>query len=101
VHVQAAVSSLQQLAGGDLQASAFWTSGCGSGLHALAALRLGAREGVALDMDGDSVATTHRLLQAHAAGQHWSVRQASVFDLERILQTRSTSSIRGEYCITP
>jgi len=61
-----------------------------SGCNALAALRLGAREVVALDMDGDSVATTHRLLQAHAAGQHWSVRQASVFDLERILQTRST-----------
>jgi len=83
VHVQAAVSSLQQLAGGDLHGKRVLDIGCGSGLHALAALRLGAREVVALDMDGDSVATTHRLLQAHAAGQHWSVRQASVFDLER------------------
>jgi len=50
-------------------------------VHALAALRLGAREVVALDIDGDSVATTQALLRARAAGQPWSTRQASVFDL--------------------
>jgi SAM-dependent methyltransferase len=81
-HVQEAVRSLLRLAGCDLHGKRVLDIGCGSGLHALAALRLGACEVVALDIDGDSVATTHRLLQAQAAGQHWSVRKASVFDLE-------------------
>ncbi len=80
--VQAAVDSLRKLAGGDLQRKRFLDIGCGSGLHALAALRLGAREVVALDIDRDSVTTTQQVLQTHATGQNWSVRQASVFDLE-------------------
>jgi 2-polyprenyl-6-hydroxyphenyl methylase/3-demethylubiquinone-9 3-methyltransferase len=80
--VQAAVDSLHKLAGGDIRGKRFLDIGCGSGLHALAALHLGAREVVALDIDGDSVRTTQQVLQTHAAGQHWSVRQASVFDLE-------------------
>jgi SAM-dependent methyltransferase len=80
--VQAAVDSLRKLAGGDLQGKRFLDIGCGSGLHALAALRLGAREVIALDIDADSVRTTEEVLHANAAGQHWTVRQASIFDLE-------------------
>ena len=80
--VEEAVSSLTRLAGGDLTGKRFLDIGCGSGLHALAALRLGAREVVALDIDADSVATTRQLLQAHAAGEHWSVKEASVFSLQ-------------------
>ena len=80
-HVQEAVRSLQRLAGGDLHGRRVLDIGCGSGLHAVAALRLGAREVVAVDIDADCVATTRQLLQTHAAGQPWSTRQTSVFDL--------------------
>src|SRR5215470_14367264 len=68
-HVREAVDSLQQLAGGDLRGKRVLDIGCGSGLHALAALRLGAREVVAIDIDADCVATTRQLLQAHATGE--------------------------------
>lgn len=80
-HVQEAVRSLQRLAGGDLRGKRVLDIGCGSGLHALAALRLGAREVVAVDIDADSVATTRQLLEAHASGESWSTCQMSVFDL--------------------
>jgi len=80
-HVREAVSSLQRLTGDDLRDKRFLDLGCGSGLHALAALRLGAREVLAVDIDADSVATACQLLQAHAPGQPWSTRQVSVFDL--------------------
>src|SRR5205823_864039 len=46
-----AVSCLRRLAGGDLQGKRCLDIGCGSGLHSFAALRLGAREVVALDID--------------------------------------------------
>ncbi len=81
MHVQEAVRSLRRLAGGPLQGKRVLDIGCGSGVHALAALRLGAREVVALDIDSDSVATTEAVLRARAAGQRWSVCHASVFDL--------------------
>jgi SAM-dependent methyltransferase len=81
VHIQDAVRALLRLTGGDLRGRRVLDIGCGSGVHALAALRLGAREVVAIDIDSDSVATTQALLQAHAERQPWSTRQASVFDL--------------------
>ena len=80
-HVQEAVRSLRRLAGGELSGKRVLDIGCGSGVHALAALRLGAREVVAVDIDSDSVATTQALLRARAAEQAWSTRQASIFDL--------------------
>ena len=81
-HIQGAVDSLRRLAGGDLQGRRVLDIGCGSGLHALAALRLGAREVLAVDLDADSVATARELLRIHAPGQRWLVRQASVFELQ-------------------
>ena len=81
-HVEEARRSLLRLAGGDLRDKRVLDIGSGSGLHALAALRLGAREVVALDIDAHSVATTQQVLQARAAGENWSVREGSVFDLE-------------------
>lgn len=79
--IEQAVLGLQRLAGGDLHGKRFLDIGCGSGLHSLAALRLGAREVVAVDLDLDSVATTRELLRVHAPGQPWSVTERSVFDL--------------------
>ena len=80
--VQEAIDGLRKLAGGGLEGKRFLDIGCGSGLHALAALRLGASEVVALDIDSDSVATTRQLLEANARGQRWSTMEASVFDLQ-------------------
>lgn len=72
---------LARLLGDDLRNKRFLDIGCGSGVHALAALRLGAREVVAIDIDPDSVRTTQSLLKARAQSACWRVRHASVFDL--------------------
>src|SRR5882762_2118452 len=78
--VEEAISSLRRLVGDDLKGKRFLDIGCGSGLHSLAALRLGAGEVVALDIDPDSVATTRELLRVKAIGQPWSVMESSIFD---------------------
>lgn len=56
--------------------------GCGSGLHSLAALRLGAREVLAVDIDEKSVATTRGVLRQHAPLGRYAVECVSVFDLD-------------------
>lgn len=75
------VAGLRRLAGGELTGKRFLDIGCGSGMQSLAALRLGAREVVALDIDPDSVATTRQMLQMHAADRPWTVLEKSVFEL--------------------
>lgn len=59
----------------------FLDIGSGSGLHSLAALRLGAGEVVAIDLDPDSVVTTRAMLESFAPSGRWRVEQASVFGL--------------------
>jgi len=66
----------------DLTGRRFLDIGCGSGLHSLAALRLGAREVVAIDLDPKSVATTREVLARFWRGSNVTVREQSVFDLE-------------------
>jgi SAM-dependent methyltransferase len=80
--VEQAMTGLRRLVGGDLEGQRFVDIGCGSGIHSLAALRLGAEEVVALDIDPISVATTRRLLTKHADGARWSTQEMSVFDLQ-------------------
>jgi SAM-dependent methyltransferase len=80
--IRAAVSGLQRLLGERIEGRRFLDIGCGSGIHSLGALRLGAAEVVAIDIDSDSVATTRRLLEQHARGGPWKVAAASIFDLE-------------------
>ena len=78
-----ATDGLRKLLGIDSLADrSFLDIGCGSGIHALAALRLGARNVVALDIDPDSVDTTQQLLARHAPGHAVDVRLASVFDTQ-------------------
>lgn len=60
-----------------LKGATFLDIGCGSGIHALAAHRLGARV-TAIDIDPDSVAATSKLLQQH--GVQGDVRHQSVFE---------------------
>jgi SAM-dependent methyltransferase len=73
---------LQRLVGASLVGKTFLDIGCGSGIHALAAVRLGAAAVLATDIDPDSVATARRMLSTHAAGGRWEVREVSVFDLK-------------------
>lgn len=74
---------LQRLLGKEqIDGASFLDIGCGSGIHCLAALRLGAREVLAVDLDPDSVATTQAMLQQHArADARWRAQVISVFDL--------------------
>ena len=81
-HIEEATLALQHLLGDGLRGKTFLDIGCGSGIHALAAIRLGAAAVLAVDLDADSVATARRMLEAHAPGGAWQVREISVFDLE-------------------
>ncbi|MCX7900996.1 MAG: class I SAM-dependent methyltransferase [Burkholderiaceae bacterium] len=78
-----AEAGLERLLGGeDLEGKRFLDIGCGSGLHSLAAVRLGARDVLAVDIDADSVATSHAVLSRWAPGGHWQVQRRSVFELD-------------------
>jgi 2-polyprenyl-6-hydroxyphenyl methylase/3-demethylubiquinone-9 3-methyltransferase len=79
--IREAERGLQRLLDHHVAGSRFLDIGCGSGIHSLAALRLGAAEVVAVDIDPDSVATTRALLEKHAPGGPWKVTQTSVFEL--------------------
>ena len=59
----------------------FLDLGCGSGLHALAALRLGVRTLMAVDLDPLSAHTTRAVLTTHAHRDDWTVRHTNLFDL--------------------
>lgn len=80
--IDEAILGLRRLVGDDLSGKRFLDIGCGSGIHSLAALRLGAAEVVAVDVDPDSVATTRDMLETHAPGGSWKVLERSVFDLD-------------------
>lgn len=62
----------------------FLDIGCGSGLHALASVRLGVSRIMAVDIDPDCVATTKVLLSRHNIPVPWQAEQISVFDLDPI-----------------
>lgn len=83
VEIAEAERGLQRLLGERLKGLRFLDVGCGSGLHSLAALRLGAREVVAIDIDADSVATTRAVLKRWSPTPAWRVARQSVFDLAR------------------
>ncbi|RMH18502.1 MAG: class I SAM-dependent methyltransferase [Gammaproteobacteria bacterium] len=58
----------------------FLDIGSGSGLHCLAALRLGASEVAAIDIDNDSVETTRAVLERYAPGKKWLAERVSVLE---------------------
>lgn len=69
----------------DIRGRSFLDIGCGSGLHALSALRLGAARVHAVDIDPESVATTRDVLAKWAGGSgggsgHWTVETKSILD---------------------
>ena len=64
----------------ELQDASFLDIGSGSGVHSLAALRLGAAKVDAVDFDPNSVAATTATLTRHAPAGRWTARVMSVFD---------------------
>jgi SAM-dependent methyltransferase len=85
VAVDDAVTSFQELIPAEEIAGCHMLDiGCGSGLHSLAALRLGAAEVTAVDIDPVSVATTRRLLSRFAPQAHFTVNALSVFETGRM-----------------
>lgn len=81
-HVAEAMSGLRRLLGkSDLRGLRFLDIGCGSGVHAVAALRLGATQVHAIDLDPKSVETARAMLARFCPNGAWSVDRRSVFDL--------------------
>jgi 2-polyprenyl-6-hydroxyphenyl methylase/3-demethylubiquinone-9 3-methyltransferase len=77
---RAATDLARLLPGNELRGRSFLDVGCGSGIHALAALRLGAASVLGIDIDPQSVAATRQTLERHAPGEPWDVRAASILD---------------------
>ncbi len=75
--IAAATAELQKLVG-ELHGKSFLDIGSGSGLHSLAALRLGAARVVAFDYDPRSVEATTKTLSAHAPGAGWTAGQGDI-----------------------
>jgi 2-polyprenyl-3-methyl-5-hydroxy-6-metoxy-1,4-benzoquinol methylase len=70
-----------------LAGKTFLDIGCGSGIHSLAALRLGAERVVSFDYDENSVITTRRVRDwAGFPEDRWEIFQGSVLDLD-LMQT--------------
>ncbi len=83
--VERAIRGLGRLVAPDeIEGKTFLDIGCGSGLSMLAALRLGARAVMGVDIDEASVQTAQRLLEQRASEMpdQWSTRVTSVFDLD-------------------
>ena len=77
-----AETALNRLLGeGNLRGKTFLDIGCGSGLHSLAALRLGAARVLACDIDPASTNTTRAVLRAHSPSPAFEVVERSIFDL--------------------
>ena len=78
--IDSAIVGLKKLFPEGLAGKTFLDIGCGSGLHSLAALLLGATEVVATDIDENSVSTTQELLKKYAVNEKWETKVVSVFD---------------------
>lgn len=66
----------------DLRGQTFLDIGSGSGIHSLAAIRLGADRVFSFDYDENSVATTAKLRELVGSPANWAVQQGSVLDEE-------------------
>src|SRR6202044_3406861 len=73
--IEQAEKSLIRLFGREaIPGRTFLDIGCGSGLFSLAAVRLGAKRLLAVDLDPNSVATTRKTLSRYAPGGNWDVQ---------------------------
>jgi 2-polyprenyl-6-hydroxyphenyl methylase/3-demethylubiquinone-9 3-methyltransferase len=65
---------------GDLRGKSFLDVGSGSGIHSLAAVRLGASRVHSFDYDPQSVACTREMMKRFAPSANWTVEQGSILD---------------------
>jgi 2-polyprenyl-6-hydroxyphenyl methylase/3-demethylubiquinone-9 3-methyltransferase len=78
--IDSAIEGVRKLFPGGLTGKTFLDIGCGSGLHSLAALSLGATSVTAIDIDENSVAATREVLAKYAPGSRWTAQISSIFD---------------------
>lgn len=79
--IEISEGNLKRLLGHDtLSGKTFLDIGCGSGVHSLSALRLGAESVRAIDIDENSVATTKAVLAGHWTRPNYQVEQANIFE---------------------
>lgn len=77
------------LNGYDLAGKTFLDIGSGSGLHSLAALKLGVQSVTAIDIDKDSTKTTIQTLEKHAPEEHnWKALNLNIFKSDNVLQEK-------------
>jgi SAM-dependent methyltransferase len=63
-----------------IKGKSFLDFGCGSGIHSLAALRLGASRVVSVDIDIDSVECSRSLKHNANDAKRWEIREGSLLD---------------------
>lgn len=78
---QAREGLLKLIPADDFKGRSFLDIGCGSGLHALAATRLGVARVVGADIDPNSAATARHVLSERGQNTPWQIENVSVFDL--------------------
>lgn len=66
----------------DLRSKSFLDIGCGSGIHSLAAYKLGATKILSFDYDPISVRTTEELWKSVGCPKNWIVERGSILDTE-------------------
>lgn len=77
-----AVADLQRLSGRErFDGLSFLDIGCGSGLHSLAAIRMGAARVLGVDIDADSVAASRATLARFSPSADARFDKTSVFDM--------------------
>jgi SAM-dependent methyltransferase len=79
---QAEEGMLRLFPGGELQGARIIDIGCGSGLSAVAAIKLGVSHVECVDIDPASVEAARTLLSKLAPADRWTAKVASVFDLK-------------------
>jgi len=89
------VESLQKFLPVDLSGKTFLDAGCGSGVHSLAALRLGAKSIMSFDFDEDAVEGTQKLKEKMAPDSDWIIKQGSLLDADFL---RNVGTYDVVYC---
>lgn len=89
--IDIAVQAMKDLLGVEtLRGETFLDIGSGSGLHSLAAYRLGADEIISFDYDADAVRATERLRKSVGNPANWQVFQGSILDKELAAKYRAS-----------
>ena len=66
-----------------LKGKSFLDIGCGSGIHSLSALKLGAERIHAIDIDPNSVHTTRKVLDKYWKAGNYTVEQRNIFEIDQ------------------